>query len=395
MNLDLVSISVMTALVVNVSGVVFVVETIIRRDEGAGRVWAVAFLSGMLTTVSYLVWANDASAWWAVAVGNGSLVAATGFNWLGCRTYNRRRMLEPALIVVAGATIEVISALLAGPDGGPWAGAPWMFIAICGFAVAGTVEALRGDMGRKRTSWTFAFVLGLQALFYLVRIVVLVITGTEGDFFTVWFGTVSANLLTVTLTIVALVVTSVLRADRAQLRGSGQYDDTDRHDEDILPAYAFARVFGEVAARAKWRTELIGIVAVRIDDLEQISTAFGSETARSVADAWRNGVRRHAPASATVGEDDADGLVVGIASASASEARRQAALIYRGVFEDLTAVVGGVIPVVGVGVALSEAVGYDVQELVRVARDAATRAAMSVESSVLMGESADEPFSSL
>jgi len=45
-----------------------------------------------------------------------------------------------------------------------------------------------------------------------------------------------------------------------------------------------------------------------------------------------------------------------------------------------------VIPVVGIGVSLSDAAGYDAEELLRVARDAARRAALSVESSVVVGE---------
>jgi hypothetical protein len=68
------------------------------------------------------------------------------------------------------------------------------------------------------------------------------------------------------------------------------------------------------------------------------------------------------------------------------EARRQAGAIYRGLFDDLGKVGGGVIPVVGVGVALSDVAGYDSTVLHRVAREAASRAAASVESSVLVGE---------
>ena len=44
------------------------------------------------------------------------------------------------------------------------------------------------------------------------------------------------------------------------------------------------------------------------------------------------------------------------------------------------------IPVVGVGVGLSDSAGYDGAELTRVAREAATRAASTVDTSVLIGE---------
>ena len=128
------------------------------------------------------------------------------------------------------------------------------------------------------------------------------------------------------------------------------------------------------------------MISVRVDDLEQISTAFGSEVARVVSETWRTGVRRHAPSNALVGEDAGSGLLVAVLVGTGRDARREAAVIYRGLFDDLGGVAGGVIPVVGVGVALSDVSGYGADELVSVARDAATRAAASVETSVLVAE---------
>ena len=129
---------------------------------------------------------------------------------------------------------------------------------------------------------------------------------------------------------------------------------------------------------------------MRIDDLEQISTAFGSEVARAVTETWRKGVRRHAPSNSFVAEDGPSGLLVGVLVDSPREARRQAGVIYRGLFDDLGTVgrrrLGGVIPVVGVGVALSDTTGYDADALASVARDAASRAATNVDTSVLVGE---------
>ena len=44
------------------------------------------------------------------------------------------------------------------------------------------------------------------------------------------------------------------------------------------------------------------------------------------------------------------------------------------------------IPVVGVGLAVSETTGYDLDSLVAVAREAAQRAAISVDNAVLVGD---------
>lgn len=385
MQLDAFSVAVVTALVVCVCGVTFIAETLVRRDEGAGRVWAVAFLCAIGTTVSYLVWTLEPANWWAVAAGNGLFVAGTGCMWLGCRRFNGRRLRWAILAVAVGAGGAVVAAAAEGPDGGPWAGAMWMFVALMLLAAAGAVETLRPEMGRLRTAWGLAFVLGMQSLFYVSRITAFIVTGPDSTLFRTWFGTTTASVLTVILTIVAAIVVSVLRAARAPLRGLES--TAGRTDDEVQSAGEFLASLSGLCARASWRSDVVGVISVRIDDLDQISTAFGSEVARAVHDAWRTSVRRHAPAEAFVGEDDGRGLLVGIRVDSLTDARRQAARIYRGVFEDLGGVTGGVIPMVGVGLALSDPVGYQPVQLVAVARDAAIRAATSIESSVVVGDS--------
>ncbi len=387
MNLDVLSVAVMTALVVITCGAVFIMETLVRRDEGAGRIWSLAFLAGILTTLAYMVWAADGTAWWAVAAGNGSFVVVTGCMWLGCRRYNGRRMQYAALVVAVGALAAYFAVLVEGDTGGDWAGAATMFVALIVFAALGSVESLRGAMGGQRTAWALSVVLAVQALYYVVRLVAFFMIGPGDPVFAQWFGSVTTSFLTIPLTIVAVVVTSVLRAGRADIRGFARRTSDSLGADGILPHHAFFTMLEEIVARAQWRQELVAVISVRIEDLEQISTAFGSEIARSVRDAWRTGVRRYPPSNAIAGEDGLSGLLVCIIAESPSEARRQAALVYRGVFEDLGAVAGGVIPVVGVGVALTSTFGYDAGELERGAREAAEKATLSVESSVLVGES--------
>ena len=84
----------------------------------------------------------------------------------------------------------------------------------------------------------------------------------------------------------------------------------------------------------------MGVIAVRVDDLEQISTAFGSEVARAVSETWRTGVRVHAPTNALVADDGPAGVLVGLLAESELDARRVAGAIYRGLFEDLGKVGG-------------------------------------------------------
>lgn len=386
MSLDLASVLVVTALVVNVSGVLFIVETLLRRDEGAGRIWSVAFLAAMLTTLAYTVWAQSGGAWWAVAVGNAAFVAGTGCMWLGCRRFNARRMDWPTIVVAVAVLATGISVAAEGDAGGDWAGALWMFVPLIVFAAAGAVECLRGAMRDSRTAWVLGAVLGFQSLYYVSRTTAFVTSGPDSALFETAFGTLTTSYLTVTLTIVAVVVTSVLRASRAPMRGYARRIDDAPDDDGVLGSESFARALDGLCRRAARRSETIAVTAVRVDDLDQISTAFGSEVAGSVAETWRAGVRRHAPTNAIVAEDGPTGIAVALAVSSPQEARRQAAVIYRGLFDDLGRVGGGVIPVVGVGVALSDSVGYDPKGLLRVAHGAASRAAANVDTSVLFGD---------
>ncbi|GAB2838546.1 hypothetical protein ACFQ0P_13135 [Microbacterium insulae] len=386
MTLQLASVLVMTALVVNTSGVLFIVETLLRRDEGAGRIWALGFLAAMLTTLAYTVWTQIPDAWWAVAVGNGAFVAGTGCMWLGCRRFNGRRMDWASGAVALGVVLSAGSVVIAGDTGGPWTGALWMFAALVVFAGAGAVECLRGALRESRTAWVLGAVLGVQSLYYVSRTTAFVTAGPESTLFEAAFGTIPTSFLTVVLIIVAVVVTSVLRASRAPMRGYRRGVASVAIRDGVLEHAMFGEAFSDLCERASWRGELVGVIAVRVEDLEQISTAFGSEVARAVTETWRTGVRRHAPSNALVGEDGPTGLCVGILVESPSEARRQAGVIYRGLFDDLGKVGGGVIPVVGVGIALSDTTGYDPRALQGSARDTAIRAADSVETSVLVAE---------
>ncbi len=386
--LDTAAITLMTAVVANVAGVVFIVDTLMRRDDGAGRLWALAFLSGMATTIAYAVWASGAGGAIAIAVGNALFVNTTGCMWLGSRRFNERRLAAASVLVLVVDVVVAAAVLAAGPNGGDWAGWLAMGIALVALSLLAGAETLRRPMGRIGTALVLAVVFFVEAAFYAVRSIAFVVLGPDSELFRTAFGSVVASFFTVTVTIVAVVVLSVLRAARTELRGYAWMTQVGVTTDGLMLASTIDSALRDIVERAGWRHELLSVFSVRVEDIHQIRTAFGAGVAGDVTHAWRQGVRRFAPSTALVGEDGDHGLAVVTRSATAADARRQAGTIYRGLFESFGAVTSAVIPAVGIGVALSETVGYDADALLRSAREAAATAAVSIESSVVFGGTA-------
>lgn len=371
MQLDSLSVAAMTAVMVNVSGVLFLVEMILRNEERVGRIWALSFLAGMLTTICYLIWSFDPAAIWPAAVGNGALVASAGFMWIGCRAYNDRAQ-APSVVLVLLGSCAVYETTVIDAASGDWAGALPMFIAIALFTGLGGAEALRGEMGRHRNATALAVVLMLVCVYYAARTIVFVTAGHDAEVFARWFGTTITSIVTVVLTLVALLTTSVLRAERARVHGVTATMELRRTEDGVQLAETFLITFDELIERATARGERVGAVSVRVDDLHQIATAFGVVEADAVAIAWRAATRDAAPAQAQIGEDGQGGLVIAIVPESAAEAHSIAVEIRDVVTAAVREAGVSVIPAVTVGSAVASTSDARAIDLIEAAREVAS-----------------------
>jgi GGDEF domain-containing protein len=228
-------------------------------------------------------------------------------------------------------------------------------------------------------------VFGVQAAFYLARIVVVAMVG-YGEVFQLWAGSIPASFLTVVLTITAVVSASVLRAGRAGVRGSDSPEGRDTGPSEIVTVTGFRRAVALSAQRAKTRRELMAVWVIELDGLEYIATAFGLDVGDDVVRTWRDTMTANAPTLAILGEVGSERIGVITVVGSAADARRQAMALYRSLFEALASVEGGVLPAIGIGVALSDVVGYDADALIEMAAATATRASSGVASAVLLAE---------
>jgi GGDEF domain-containing protein len=384
MTLDPDTIILVTALVVHVAGGLFVLETMLRKDDRAGRVWALSFLAAMIATEAFVVEAAIDVGAWPVGVGQGAWVAAIGLLWIGCRVFNGRRSGRASLVVALAALLAFLAVLLVGTGPEGWS-ARWLtFAANATFSALGASEALRGALRRTRTGLALGGVLIVVAVFQAARLVAGVTLGTGPELLQVWADSRIAGIATIALTIVIVVVTSVLRAEQVRLRGTEDSSLMAIAPDGVLLAPSFSRVLGGRLMRANRRGELFAVLAVRIDALSRISTAFGVDEAEHVRQAARAAIRRLAPTTGALGSDERGLLLLAFQPSSPADARQLAARMHRAMLDQLRTAGVPVVPPIGMGVALTSITGYDRDVLVEAARSAARRAMGSDDVSVVV-----------
>lgn len=385
MTLDLATMSLATAVVIVTAGVLFLIETLNRRPSASARLWTAAFLAGTMTTISYLVWSFQPDGMWvAVAVGNGCFILGMGFLWLGCRRFNDHSVRMPGMIVGATALAGVVAVLLAGPEGGDWAGAPIMFAGIAAFTGLGAFESRRGVLGRQSVVAAVSLVLGATAVYYVARLVVFGLLGSESEMFQQWFGTTNTSILSIVFTMAAVIAISVLRATETTLRGRGQANTLELTTDGLLDPRSFEAMLAVVAARGERSGGRLAVISLRMEELSRIATAFGVAEAAALTHTWRVSLRAAAPLLALVGEDGPNGLLVALAVTSPSDARTVAARLHQRVLDDLASAGHPVTPVIGVGVALTDTVGYRAPGLIDTANDAARGSVERPDSAVVV-----------
>lgn len=393
MTLDPDTVKLITALVVHVAGGIFVLETMLRKDDRAGRVWALGFIAGMVATEAFLLEAVTEAGWWTIALGNGAWVATLGLLWIGARVFNGRRGRWAAILVAVAALGACAAVLIEGPGAPGWSGAQVMFAANAVLAALGAIEAMRGAMGRTRTALGFAGVLALACIFQVVRFISAATLGTDHELFREWVGSGIAGVVTICLVIVVVVTASVLRAEQVRLRGTEDSSLMAIAPDGVLLEPSFVRVLGGRLMRANRRAELFAVLVIRIDSLSRIATAFGIDEADHVRQAARAAARRLSPTTAALGTDDHGTLMLAFQPTSPADARQLAARMHRAMLDQLATAGVPVLPPIGMGVSLTNVSGYDRDTLLDAARLAATRAIASDDVTVVVAgeDDSDEP----
>ncbi|MGH3703592.1 MAG: GGDEF domain-containing protein [Agromyces sp.] len=372
MTIDLYTIQLAMTTVVIVAGVMFVLDTFLRKTDEAGRVWAVSFMAGILAAFAYSTWAIVPDAWWAVAVGNAAMVLSTALLWCGARAYNGRPDLVWTAVIAAGAA--GIAVLVEGPDGGDWAGAVVMFVLIAGFATLGAVESVRAPMRENWTARGLTVMFVVVGLFYSARAVVFLALGPEHPWFTSMLGTEASAFVLISLVIVAVVSLVILQSERV-VGSPSRRELTPSYTADaVLNAASFRDVVEDWLERANYHDEQLVFMRVELDELSALNTAFGRSVGSELLAQFTAAVRRHCSPHSDIGIAGPGVLVVVAPFAALEDAEENAALVQSGLREDRLEAAQGLRLSASIGLAGSDLLGYDFDRLMSAATDAAAEA---------------------
>ncbi|WP_378147728.1 diguanylate cyclase [Cnuibacter sp. UC19_7] len=322
MTVDLPSVLLVSGLVIVLCGLIFVLNTAMRRNDASGRVWSVGFISGMLSAICYAMWAVAQDQWWINAIANGTYLLSVAAIWSGSRVFNGR--LRSLLWVgLAAGGVAMVLTVIEGPSG-VWAGSIPVFVGLTLFAVLTGYETLRSRMRRNLNARVLGIGMWFFALFTLARLVIFLTQGPDSSTFQTYFGTQVATIVTVVLVVLGTVAVSVMQAERSGARALGDVTVGVYSTVGVLSASSFMQQWADQVERAAFNRDRLAMVAMDVDNLPQMNTAFGrnfGDTAiRSVAQL----IRHHTPTTAVLGHPGAGRFVIVLVTNAASDAERLA-----------------------------------------------------------------------
>jgi diguanylate cyclase (GGDEF)-like protein len=364
MNLDTLTLLYASGVVVAAAGASFVISSIFRRDDEVARLWGLGFISGMLATIAYAVWGYSPGLWWVTGVGNAALVFAIGAMWSGCRAFNG---LRPWLWVDGIVTVLVFLAVIVhGPEGGEWAGAPAMYLAISAFSTAIIIATLRGNLRTRVSARILTVVFVAVSAFYFARAVVYFAYGETSEQFLAYFGTVNTTLLNIGFLTIASISFSVLQSERRPDQRRERSSD-----RASIPGVASSDLFEQQAddwlRRAHRNDESLTLAIIEVQNLDEMNIALGSEFGDRAIQTVGWFTRDNVPTTSLVGRLSARQFVVMTPSPAVGESRAIAEHVMTAIAENPIDEIEGVRATAWFGVSTTSDAGYDYAALHRAA----------------------------
>jgi diguanylate cyclase len=269
--LDVPTLLIVSAMVISLTGILFIVDSLSRSQDIVGRIWSIAYLAGVITTFCYLVSGEFPAIWWGIALGNGMVVLSLGAVWSGARRFNGRASL--LWVVGAAAAIACIAAAIPGPDGGPWAGGIVMLVGVAVFGLLGGAECLRGRLRAYRNARFLGAIAFIAGAYYLVRAIFFVVAGPDDPFFSTFLGTGITTLVVIVFVTGGAFSMVALRGEESREAVPGGEDA--HGTSGAANAGDFRRVVEPTLARIGEAGGDASVLLADIDGFAELNSAFG------------------------------------------------------------------------------------------------------------------------
>jgi diguanylate cyclase (GGDEF)-like protein len=298
--LDTPTLLIVSAMIITLTGILFIVDSLSRSQDVVGRIWSIAFLAGVITTFCYLIADQFSAVWWGVGMGNGTVVLSLGAVWAGARRFNGRRSL--LWVVATASAIACVAALVFGPHGGPWAGGIVMLVGVAAFGILGGVECFRGRLAAYRNARFLGAICFIAGFYYFVRAVFFLSAGPHSSFFMTFLGTGITTLVVIVFVTGGAFSMVALRGEESRHAIEGG-DDSGGSAQAAVAA-EFADVVRPVLSRLSAEGRGASLVIADIDGFSELNSAFGRRYGDFVLVRFVEELRASVPESAPIGRLD-------------------------------------------------------------------------------------------
>ncbi|MWB98747.1 diguanylate cyclase domain-containing protein [Agromyces seonyuensis] len=373
MNVDVGTVQLAATVVTAVCGGLFLIDAFLRRPDLAGRYWALMYVAAMLASIAYSIWhlRSDVS-WVGRAIGHAAAAAAPLYLWSGARAANRRPRTFGWLAPIAA--VAVLGAVFAdGPEADEWAGAIVLSIAVAAGALLAALEFRGGDLGGNPTARSLSIFLLFAVGYSLLRPIAYLIRGPD-EFVVTWFGSATTGLGYIAVVIVTTV--TIVQMQSVRLDGSiGGRADRRSLTTEMLDEASFEALARDQLDRGTYHRVQLVLMDIEIDDRETLQQAYGRGSVEVFLAESTASLRRSAPPGAVIGHASTPGEYRMLLPGPSIEAVVERARAIQAGLRDLDEPGEvGVTLTASIGLAGTDAAGYDYDELVAAARRAVTEA---------------------
>lgn len=178
--------------------------------------WLTASLLVVLCTISYLAEAQLEHPPLVAALGNGAMLGAAGFVWLGCRSFNRLS-IRLGWVVAAVLAVMILTVLPSSVDPTRQGMFPKL-IGLTAFSALTAFESRRGVLGSFRVSWVMTIAQLLYALYAGSRAMALSLQGHDGSLFVNYFNVEIMTTVSLAFVLVNTIVLVLIRIEELVVR---------------------------------------------------------------------------------------------------------------------------------------------------------------------------------